>query len=125
LGNAINTLTGDDAVDLATRYGDGKTTEAENNRIEFSLAIYTAPVPVYDKELNKDVLSPGNELPNLWKNAKNKRTGNVDTPSNVELEPFQPTSANLQLARTKVSRTKVTLTQTKETLKLKALLTIL
>jgi murein DD-endopeptidase MepM/ murein hydrolase activator NlpD len=83
LGNAINTLTGDDAVDLATRYGDGKTTEAENNRIEFSLAIYTAPVPVYDKELNKDVLSPGNELPNLWKNAKNKRTGNVDTLSNV------------------------------------------
>jgi hypothetical protein len=84
MGNAVNTLTGDDAVDLATRYGDGKTTEAENNRIEFSLAIYTAPVPVYDKELNKDVLSPGNELPNLWKNAKNKRTGNVDTPSNVD-----------------------------------------
>jgi hypothetical protein len=87
MGNAVNTLTSDDAVDLATRYGDGKTTEAENNRIEFSLAIYTAPVPVYDKELNKDVLSPGNELPNLWKNAKNKRTGNVDTPSNVDT-PF-------------------------------------
>jgi murein DD-endopeptidase MepM/ murein hydrolase activator NlpD len=84
MGNAVNILTSDDAVDLATRYGDGKTTEAENNRIEFSLAIYTAPVPVYDKELNKDVLSPGNELPNLWKNAKNKRTGNVDTPSNVD-----------------------------------------
>ena len=84
---AVNRLTGKNAVDLATRYGDGKTTESENNLIEFSLEIYTAPVPVYDKELNRDVLSPGRELPNLWKNAKNKRTGNVDTPSNVDTPP--------------------------------------
>ena len=87
MGNAVNRLTGKNAVDLATRYGDGKTTESENNLIEFSLEIYTAPVPVYDKELNRDVLSPGRELPNLWKNAKNKRTGNVDTPSNVDTPP--------------------------------------
>jgi hypothetical protein len=74
LGTLKNILEGEKSADLATRYGDGKTTPTENNMIEGAINQYTNEVRDYDSSTGDVRVYPENRLIQPWVDALRKRS---------------------------------------------------